>query len=169
MKTSQSIKTISLLIFMALGSSVVFNSCKDDPCDDQICLNGGTCNDGNCDCPVAYEDQNCGTETRSKFISSYNATSPCFAGFTYNIQFVKSNIEAARMNINNLGDIGLNVAARVTGGTNFTIDSQTATDSDGDTWTIQGSGTLNGSIITVNITYTFGGNSLVCTETWTKL
>lgn len=36
-------------------------SCKDDgkSCDDIQCLNGGKCNDGECDCPEGYTSFNC--------------------------------------------------------------------------------------------------------------
>jgi hypothetical protein len=171
MKTSNTIKTLTLLIFMALGTSVLFTSCKDDdPCDDQVCLNGGTCNDGDCDCPVAYEDQNCGTETRAKFISQYSCSNSCEPTISYSQNVIKSSSDAARFVVNNMGNIsGLNVVARVTGGNTFTIDSQTLADSDGDTWTVSGSGSLTGNVISATVTYNWiGVGVLNCNETWTK-
>lgn len=50
----------SFLLMIALGISL--NSCT-DPCKDTECLNGGTCNDGNCDCPEGYTGSICETQT----------------------------------------------------------------------------------------------------------
>ena len=171
MKTTQSIKTLTLLIFMALGSSVLFNSCKDEPCDDQVCLNGGTCNDGDCDCPVAFEDQNCGTETRAKFISQYSCSNSCEPTLTYNQTVTKSASDVARFIVNDMGGVsGLNVSCRVTGGNVFTIDSQTLVDGDGDTWVISGSGSIAGNVVTATVTYNLVGFVVLnCNETWNKL
>ena len=36
-----------------------FTSCKKDKCDTSNCLNGGTCDDGRCDCPIGYTGSEC--------------------------------------------------------------------------------------------------------------
>jgi hypothetical protein len=36
-------------------------SCKKDKCADVQCQNGGTCNDGSCNCPVGYSGTSCET------------------------------------------------------------------------------------------------------------
>lgn len=44
-------------------ATAVFNSCKkDDPCEGVTCLNGGTCVNGECDCPDGYSGPNCGDQ-----------------------------------------------------------------------------------------------------------
>ncbi len=172
MKTKNSVKTIFLLIFMALSTSVMFNACKDDnPCDGVDCKNGGICNNGNCACLTGYEGTDCGTETRAKFLAAYNCTNTCFSGVQYQQSISPSSVEVSKMIISNLGNTaGLNVVARATGGSVFTIDNQTVSDASGDSWTISGTGALTGAIVTANVSYTYNPTSqnLTCTESWTK-
>ena len=37
-------------------------SCQKDPCENLTCLNGGTCVDGDCDCPDGFIGPDCGLE-----------------------------------------------------------------------------------------------------------
>ncbi len=172
MKTSTSIKTIFLLIFMALGTSVLLNSCKDDdPCDGVDCLNGGICNDGTCTCLIGYEGSNCGTEIRNKFLAAYNCTNTCFPGTSYSSSASPSAVDVSKFIITNMGNVGgLDVVAKATGGTIFVIENQTVTDNDGDSWTMSGQGSLVGNVITANITYVYNPNqnTFTCTESWVK-
>jgi hypothetical protein len=46
-----------MLVFALLQ----LNSCKKDPCETVICLNGGICDDGLCDCPDGYSGTQCET------------------------------------------------------------------------------------------------------------
>src|SRR5687767_4008987 len=51
-------KTIhSIIIIIAV--SVIIMSCAKDFCDNSICLNGGTCIEGSCDCPEGFTGQFC--------------------------------------------------------------------------------------------------------------
>lgn len=48
-----------------LLTATVFNSCNKedpDPCEGVTCLNGGTCVNGECDCPEGYTGPDCGTQ-----------------------------------------------------------------------------------------------------------
>lgn len=46
--------------FLFLFSILLFTDCgKDEPCKDIICMNGGVCASGICDCPDNYEDDDC--------------------------------------------------------------------------------------------------------------
>lgn len=69
------LKTILLASVATIGifSSVVFSSCNPDPCKDIVCANSGTCTDGTCVCAIGYEGTLCETESRAKFIKSWNA------------------------------------------------------------------------------------------------
>mmetsp|Transcript_16905 Transcript_16905/g.25823 ORF Transcript_16905/g.25823 Transcript_16905/m.25823 type:complete len:207 (+) Transcript_16905:16-636(+) len=55
-------KTLKLTLFGFLAAfAILLTSCTDtsDPCDDVTCLNGGECDDGNCDCPPGYFGSDC--------------------------------------------------------------------------------------------------------------
>ncbi len=56
-------KALTILSF-ALFISIVFYGCKNepDPCENLLCLNGGNCVDGLCDCPTGYGGLQCETE-----------------------------------------------------------------------------------------------------------
>lgn len=58
MKTT--IKLFNLLFVLTLFSAS-FSGCK-DPCKDAVCLNGGICDDGDCECPLGYTGDHCETE-----------------------------------------------------------------------------------------------------------
>lgn len=53
-------KFILVLIAVSSLSLLTFQNCnKADPCEGVICLNGGICVDGFCDCPQGYTGDNC--------------------------------------------------------------------------------------------------------------
>ncbi len=50
------------LILISIGSILLFSTCEltnEDPCEFVSCLNGGSCNNGNCLCPTGYIGENC--------------------------------------------------------------------------------------------------------------
>lgn len=53
MKNSQILLILLIITFFSHG-------CKEDACEDVSCLNGGTCIDGQCDCPEGYSGLDCG-------------------------------------------------------------------------------------------------------------
>ncbi len=69
-------KRLTLFLF----SSMLFLACN-DPCKDVNCGNG-TCDEdsGNCICDDWYEGTNCELEMRTKFLGTWNSTSPCTLG-----------------------------------------------------------------------------------------
>src|SRR5688572_16286816 len=73
-----------ILTFLFL--SLTFTSCfKKDECKKVTCHNGGSCNDGECDCFNWYEGSDCSVLMRSKFLSQ-DATvtnDMCSASQTY--------------------------------------------------------------------------------------
>jgi hypothetical protein len=56
-------KNIGFISFLAaaflVGAPTLITSCKKDPCKDVTCENGGTCDDGKCNCPAGYEGEKC--------------------------------------------------------------------------------------------------------------
>ena len=73
------IKSILSAVVLTLGvfGIVSYSSCskkENNPCDAVTCQNGGTCNDGKCQCPAGYEGASCETKTINKFVGSWNVT-----------------------------------------------------------------------------------------------
>lgn len=80
-----SVSAASFLILLA----TVFSSCEKQeqnfgpttfykPCEDVFCLNGGTCRDGNCECPAGFEGAKCEVKSVEKFIGEYKAYDDCY-------------------------------------------------------------------------------------------
>ena len=65
-------KTKSYFFYLALaGFLLLFGaiSCKkEDPCESKTCLNGGTCDNGNCGCTERWTGETCGTQQTPKAI-----------------------------------------------------------------------------------------------------
>ena len=50
-----------ILLFSLVFVLFTVNGCKDDPCENVVCLNGGACSDGTCICPSGYTGAHCET------------------------------------------------------------------------------------------------------------
>ena len=74
-------KNIIIITFAAL-SIILSSGCKKkkttetvDPCANTVCLNGGTCNDGSCACPLGFSGADCGTQrTPTVIVTSIKVT-----------------------------------------------------------------------------------------------
>jgi hypothetical protein len=53
----------SILLVMAIFSTVTYTACNKDLCEGKICQNGGSCTDGKCTCPTGYTGTNCETKS----------------------------------------------------------------------------------------------------------
>lgn len=106
----------SSAIVIGMFTLVLFSACdkKDSsnataglqPCKNVICLNGGACDDGQCNCAVGYEGTNCATRWSDKFIGNYQASDECFTGGTslyYNASISSVVDYANKISIYNLG------------------------------------------------------------------
>src|ERR1017187_8738461 len=69
----QSVKIIFTSAFAAFATffMVIYISCKTDKCSTVTCVNGGSCNNGICKCPSAYEGTTCQTLSRAKFVGNW--------------------------------------------------------------------------------------------------
>lgn len=75
------------------------------PCENVICLNGGTCTDGVCNCAVGYEGTNCNKKWSDRFVGNYKATDECYTGSNeyYMVNILPFPNYASKINIQNLG------------------------------------------------------------------
>ncbi|MCB0767818.1 MAG: calcium-binding EGF-like domain-containing protein [Flavobacteriales bacterium] len=162
-------KLVHLSLLVGLSTTLLLSGCKkdEDPCENVVCANGGSCNDGSCTCLSGYEGSTCGTEVRAKFLGTYNVTEACPSGnFSYQITVTTSSAAVNRVIINNFGGYGVSVAGSVSG-SSLTIANQQI-DVGGTQGTFSGSGQLSGNILTITYTVSSGANSETCTKTCTK-
>jgi len=68
---------LSVFLVAAIISVTVYTACKKDKCNHVVCLNLGSCDNGNCKCPVGYEGLRCDTLSRDKFIFVFNGGDSC--------------------------------------------------------------------------------------------
>lgn len=63
-------KNLLIIVCLGLILSLHHISCtKKDPCEGVTCQNNGTCESGNCKCPLGYEGQFCQSESLPKTIN----------------------------------------------------------------------------------------------------
>lgn len=160
----------TLMSILLIGSTGTFTSCKKDPCKDKNCENGGSCADGTCVCASGYEGEECKTQVRSKFLSSYNVSESCQSGnFSYQITITTSSLGVDRVLIGNFGGYGASVVVNASAsGSSLSIPSQQV-DVTGTSVTFSGSGQLSGNILTLTYTASAQGSSDNCTMTCTKV
>lgn len=141
----------SALLTLAAFSTITYTSCSKDECEDVVCQNGGTCNDGNCACPVLFEGTRCETEVRAKYNgNTYQGDGTDNAGGTYTgwrAKFTSLGTDASAMtldltNNNNVSFASLTI--KLNSKTTFNIDPKI----DGSE-TISGNGTINETTATV--------------------
>jgi len=91
------------LIFLALGTTA---GCRQDPCESVACQNGGTCMDGDCNCPEGFTGERCETFDGLQFIGTYDAVyGPCFdVPDDHRVVIEPVAGQANRLNLYNLGD-----------------------------------------------------------------
>jgi len=183
-------------MILALGTLLVTASCnkKDkDPCEDVTCLNSGTCADGtckceddyygtqceilcvhgkytsSCECNDGYEEADCNTESREKFLGTFSVEEKCITSSgTYNYTSVISagSGDVRTIEISNFRDDPTYqpIVATVSDGTQLTIDPQYPK---GGGQQVSGTGYINDSRDTIFIDYEFkasaGSNKEICT------
>jgi hypothetical protein len=74
----QILLTVSL--FTAIIITAVLSSCEKNSCDGIVCYNGGACGNGACTCPAGFEDPQCGTQSRERYLGTYGGYTTCDNG-----------------------------------------------------------------------------------------
>lgn len=157
---ANSARTIGAVIMIGLVS-VTYTGCKQDGCTDVDA--------NNYDEKADTDDGTC-TYDYEQFVGTYTTTSPCVSGASWNTTIAGSSTSKKKVVVSNIGGLGTSasVVADIVGST-IQIPSQSAIDSDGDSWTISSTtGTLSGTSVNLTVTYTFGTSNLTCSETWNK-
>ena len=65
--------------FIAIASTVLYQSCTPDQCASVNCYNGAVCNAGVCGCSAGYEGSDCSQLQILKFIGTYVGSNACDA------------------------------------------------------------------------------------------
>lgn len=172
-------KNIKVSILGAFAFAMVLFAGCDDPCKDVSCLNGGTCLEGTCECPTGYEGTDCGTEANAKFTGTLNMlSSACDTvdNTSYSIKLTPSATDPVEFTIGGIYDnsLGNTIEAEVstTNSNEFTIAEQSFEDDIlGAGFTIQGSGSINGTEVTIRYSIFDVTNSAAweaCTDVFTN-
>lgn len=153
------IKNIAFSALLAIGafSVVTYTSCNKDECKDVVCLNGGNCVSGTCQCPTGYEGSTCEVLTRDKFIGTYVGTETCSIGSDNYTMTVTTNSNNIMITLTNLYNQGFTALGTVSGANTFTLSGSQGTTS------YTGTGTLNGNQITVQYSITSPIANNTCT------
>jgi hypothetical protein len=145
---------------------LLLTACSSDKCKDVNCQNGGTCDNGTCNCSNGYEGTDCSVRTIQKFIGSWAAGDVCTSGsYSYSISISASNTSVTGIVINNFGNFGVdkNINANVDG-INFIVPQQVVSGI-----TFSGMGTISVDGRTVTVTYDAMKDTTLndhCTSTW---
>lgn len=174
----KSLKSLTLVLTLTVGSLFFLNSCTQDLCKDVVCQNGGTCDQstGGCDCLAGYEGTNCETEMRTKFLGSYKyneSTATGCGGFSdWPSSIAISSTSVEKILITGFGAFqcsGTDIVVEATvDGVNLTVVANQSFCS-GTLTIISGSGSISGNNITISYTYDLGAGPVTCSGTYTKI
>lgn len=133
---------LTTLGVFALGTALIFTSCKQDKCKAVVCAYDGHCNeDGSCSCEVGYEGERCETITRAKYKGVWNVTEDGTlsnpANYALSVEDGTNIDEIIIRNINNKSNS--QITAKVVRDTMY-IANQEFHSSDNQTYTIEGKG-----------------------------
>ena len=164
MKKQIELIAVAALTFMALVV-VVFSSCEKQginygpttyykPCEDVLCLNGGICHDGNCDCPIGFEGVKCETRAVDKFVGNYEAFDACYmnAQSSYSASIQTDFTPVTELTLKGLAPTFCSndiTAYIVREKTNFDIPFQKTC---GDYY-VSGEGNINGNLLNINLSF----------------
>jgi len=149
-------KLLFLLAFLGTAMVVVNPACKKDE-----------------ECDFGYEkdaDDKCTVLWQTKFIGNYNTTEACAGVATGSFSnVVSAGSDITKVGITNFGDSGVIVVADLISSTELDIPATNFTIG-GTTYTLTGSGSTDGSRMTIDYTATSGGvTAFSCTMTMNKI
>jgi hypothetical protein len=165
-----------LIILGALGALVL--SCEQGSCENITCLNGGTCRNGRCQCPVGFEGVRCETKWTDWWIGTYTVDDRCRrVGLIpqYEGRASPSTIYPDVVYLEPFGNLtceggqAVKVEGRLLSGNQTHIEQQAVCSR---RYSIAGDGTYDGNRRAFTITYTIRdfqtGLTDTCTATWLK-
>lgn len=140
-----------LLNFTLTVVCIAFISCKEEEsCNADTCSNGN-CSSGACVCNSGFEGTECVTEQRAKFLGLYSFSENCNGStFNYNASIGKGATIDGVILYDFYALPNTTINAKVYG-QNITIAQQTILH-DGNEYSITGSGSINGQVLTLNYT-----------------
>jgi hypothetical protein len=153
---------MKMIKILMLSSILALASCTTDPCVDVTCLNGGICDDGTCMCVDWYEGTDCSTEERAKYYGSYIGTATYF---NEDGNLIDSSIDTIPVMgngsiVNELNADKVILALVASGMGDFEIPTNTMSDPDGTSFIINGDGSFNGNLLTINAKLEFTTETL---------
>jgi hypothetical protein len=128
-------------IVLLLVTSFFFQSCTLDPCDAQVCMNGGICEDGDCDCPEGYSGESCETVWRTKMLGTYTYSESC-SNFTAQASALAHSSDPLKFTFSYTDPIGLvQYELTMTGENTFELPNQVG-GSNSNYYPIEGTGSI---------------------------
>ena len=165
-----------LIIWGALSALVL--SCEQGSCENITCLNGGTCRNGRCQCPVGFEGVRCETKWTDRWIGTYTVDDRCRrVGLIpqYEGRVSPSTVYPDVVYLEPFGNLTceggqpVKVEGRLLSGKEIRIEQQAICNR---RYSIAGDGTYDGNRRAFTITYTIKdfqtGLTDTCTATWLK-
>ncbi len=165
-----------LVILGVLGALVL--SCERGSCENITCLNGGTCRNGRCQCPVGFEGVRCETKWTDRWMGTYTVDDRCRrVGLIpqYEGRVSPSTIYPDVVYLEPFGNLtceggqAVKVEGRLLSGNQIRIEQQAVCSR---RYSIAGEGTYDGNRRAFTITYTIRdfqtGLTDTCTATWLK-
>jgi len=152
-------------------------SCRRASCEDVVCLNGGTCRGGRCQCPAGFSGARCETKWSDAIVGRYTVDDRCrVVGLIpqYEAAISASTVYPDVVYLESFGDIAcegqkIRVEARLTSPTALVIARQSSCNR---RYTVEGSATYNPTNRTLTVDYYFRdlqtGVADTCSAVWSK-
>ncbi len=166
------------LSFFILVLSSTLTSCNEGSCENITCLNGGTCRNGRCQCPVGFEGPRCETKWTDRWIGNYTVDDRCrVVGLIpqYEGRVSASTVYADVVYLEPFGNLTceggqpVKVEGRLTSGNQIRIEQQAVCNR---RFSIGGDGSYDANRRAFTVTYTIRdlqtGVIDTCTATWLK-